>query len=490
MGIIMKDILKHNMDLYNKMIQDVNSYSKYYTKMLGKIVDTYNPPNKSIKDKTGTFPANGHEIYNYVARYNMSNLQIQAIMKLDGKLDYDILKRAVRLSIVAEPVLGCRFVEDDPPYWRPLENINMIEFCSIEETEDVDLAIQKFMLTPLDIDNGPMVKVKLMRSDKYDVLGLKVNHACCDGAGAEEYIHLLADIYTKIDQENRNYIPQARIGGRKDQDRLFQELGITNPDAIFIPGSDILAPMWPFPWEQSGSNIACMSVRRLSSGYFESISKYAKSRGATINDVILTAFYRAMQAMGQPIYGLPMEIPVTVNLRRYLPDHKTQAIRNFSGSVTTRLAMSIDEPFSKTLRRVTNMMEEVKNGYPGLQSAIGLERLEKISFKDTLAYYLAAIDAKKTQSSCPLYFGDKCVPTLSNLGYLSKSLIKFGNKTVIDAFVLPPVVRAPGILIMANTYNSVLTLAMGYYKSTVSKENVEKLLGKIRDELIEGCRKQ
>jgi NRPS condensation-like uncharacterized protein len=484
----MRDMFKNNTDIYSKMIKNVTNYYKYYTRMFEKFMDSYNLFNKNTKDKTGTFPANGHDIYNYVARYSMANFQIQAIMKLDGRLDFDKLKRAIGLSVDVEPVLRCRFIEDDQPYWKPLENIGIINFCTLQETDDIDQAIQNFIQSPIDMDNDPMVNVKLIRSEQYDVLGLKINHACCDGAGAKEYVQLLADIYTNIDQENGTFIPEPRIGGRKDQDRLFAELGITNPDSVFIPGSDILEPMWSFPWEQSGSNTTCMSVCRLPYEHLDAMSKYAKSIGATVNDFILTAYYRAMLEMRQPIYGLPMEIPITIDLRRYLPDHKAQAIRNFSGSVNTRLIMSVNEPFSETLKRVANMMKEIKKEYPGLQSAIGLERIEKISFQETLAYYQATADVKKTQFSCPLYFGDKCVPTLSNLGHMSKALIKFGNNTVVDAYVLPPVVRAPGLLLMASTYNSVLTLATGYFKSTVSRENIERLLNKIRDELIEGCK--
>lgn len=484
----MKDMFKYNMNLYSKMIQNITNYYKYYTKALEKFMDTNNLSNQDTKSKAGTFPANGHDIYNYVARYNMSNLQIQAILKLDGRLDFDKLKQAVRLSVEAEPVFKCRFIEDTEPYWEPLENIGMIKFCSLEETEDIEQAIENFIESSIDLDNDPMVNVKLIRSKQYDVLGLKINHACCDGAGVQEYIRLLAEIYTDLDKENGSFNPAPRIGGRKDQDRMFEALGITNPETIFIPGSDISVPMWSFPWEQSGSNTACMSVCRLPYGYLDIMSKYAKSKGATVNDFILTAYYRAMLEMRQPIFGLPMEIPITIDLRRYLPDHKTQAIRNFSGSVSTKLIMNVDEPFSETLQRVANMMKEIKKGYPGIQSALGLERIENICFQETLAYYQTAAESKKPQLFCPLYCGDKCVPTLSNIGCMSKSLIKFGNSTVIDAYILPPVLRAPGLLLMACTYNSILTLATGYYKSTVGKENIEKLLNKIKDELIEGCK--
>ncbi len=478
----MKDIYKYNKNNYSKMMRSATRFYKNYAKILEK--SFMDLQNQYYTDRTGTFPVNGHDIYNYVARYNMANLQIQAIMKLDGRLDFDKLKRAVRLSIDEEPVLGCRFIEDRKPYWKPLDNMGIINFCTLEETEDIDQAIQNYIRSAVDLDNDPMVNVRLIRSKRNDVLAIKMNHACCDGIGTQEYVQLLADIYTNLDQKNDTFIPEPRIAGRRDQDRLFAELGITNQDAIFVPGSDIFMPTWPFPWEQSGSNTALMSVSRIPSGHLEEISKYAKSLGATVNDYILTAIYRAMLQMGQPIYGVPMEIPVTIDLRRYLPDHKTLAIRNFSGSVNTKLLMLIKEPFNRTLKRVSNMMKKIKKGYPGLQSAIGLERLEKISFLETLSYYQA--DAKKTQFTCPLYCGDKCVPTLSNLGILSKSLIKFGNNTVIDAFILPPVVRAPGLLLMTSTYNSVLTLAAGYYKSTISKKNIDKLLSIIKNELIQG----
>jgi NRPS condensation-like uncharacterized protein len=207
-----------------------------------------------------------------------------------------------------------------------------------------------------------------------------------------------------------------------------------------------------------------------------------------MNDMILTAYYRAMLKTGQPVYGVPMGINVTVDLRRYLPDHKTEAIRNFSGSVNTWLTMVEDEAFEDTLSRVNYMMKEVKNGCPGLQSAIGLERLEKIRFKDTLAYYQATSRLGRKMPRNPAFFGNRCVPALSNLGIISEELIEFDNSTVTDYYIIPPVVSAPGILLVANTYNNVLTLATGFFEATVPYEDVQKLLDNIKNELLEGSR--
>jgi NRPS condensation-like uncharacterized protein len=66
-------------------------------------------------------------------------------------------------------------------------------------------------------------------------------------------------------------------------------------------------------------------------------------------------------------------------------------------------------------------------------------------------------------------------------------LVKFGECTVTDAFIVPPVVAAPGFLLMVGTYNDIVTLAGGFYEAQASREDISKLLGKIRHELVKGC---
>lgn len=166
-------------------------------------------------------PAFMHDSGNYAARYGMGNFQIQAILKLDGRLDFEKLSRTVRLSVEAEPVLGSRFVEHAPPYWKRREDIDTIEFCSIEETDNAEEAVHRFLASHLHMDRDPMVKVKLIRSADYDTLGIKLNHTACDGAGTKEYINLLSHIYCRIDGENGDYLPEPSVRSRKDHERIF-----------------------------------------------------------------------------------------------------------------------------------------------------------------------------------------------------------------------------------------------------------------------------
>lgn len=428
----------------------------------------------------GTYPANGHDIYNYVARFGAANYQIQAVLQLDGLLDPDKLKQAVRLAVDTEPVFGCRFVEADPPYWKRLDPLDEVPFCTYENAENREEAVQQFLESPLDMDNDPMVKMKLIRCGPQDTLCMKVNHTCCDGTGTKEFLHLLADIYSLLDQEGGTYVPQPKARTRKDQDRLFESLGIRNPDDAWNPLLEAPKSMWAFPWKRNQPADARTAVCKLPYGYVQVLSRYGKPRGATINDLLLTACYRAMFAISAPEPGIPMDISITVDLRRYLPGKKTEAIRNFSGGADTRIPRIENESFEGTLARVKTMMEQIKSGRPGLQSAVGLERVERAIFHETLDFY-------RNSGNMGTKFV-QCAPVMSNLGQLHGSNLKFGGISVADAHIVPPAVSSPGLLLCIGTYNSIITMAMSYYESQTDRRDIERLLNLIREELMKACR--
>lgn len=470
---------------------DLDVLSKLYRLFPNKnLLNNINKPNRDIPDfnsqtyEEGTgipklFRANGHDVYNYIARYGIANFQIQTVLKFDSRLDPDKLKKAVRLSIDAEPILGCRFMENNPPYWVRLKDIDNVNFCSFETVDDMDEAVQRFLDSPFSMDKDPLVKLKLISSGGFDTLCVKTNHTCCDGSGTKEYIQLLSDIYSCIDQDNGIYVPKPRISTRKDQDTLFSTLGIEDPESAWDSSTDIPELLWTFPWKQGKPNNAHSAICRLPSGYIDVMYKYGKTKGASINDILLAALYRAMFELSQPECGIPMHIAMTVDLRRYLPDQKAEAIRNFSGGIDSKLPRIADETFEKTLSRVVIMMDKIKAKHPGLQSAIGLERVETGDFYDTMAFY------RKGGES--LTYTDEFAPVLTNAGFISNPLIKFGKATVNDAYFIPPAITAPGILLCVSSYNEIMSFTVSYYGTQARPEDIDRFLNQIKKEVMEGC---
>lgn len=468
------------------------SYYNNIKKMFEKYVNFNRPDYMDKSNISGTIPttipANGYDIYNYLAKYGIASFQLQIIMKLDGRLDFDKLEKAVRLSFDIEPVFGCRFINSNPPHWKRFDDIDNIKFCSLEETNNSDEAVERFLESSMNMDKDPMVMVKLIRSSEEDTLGVKINHVCCDGAGAKEYIQLLADIYTRIDNEENDFVPNPSIRSREDHNNLVSALKECNPMTSYTPMQQTPLTTWSFPWKNIRIGNTGFAICKLPMGYLEILNKYAKARGATINDLLLTAFFRAMFEKTKAPYGIPMDISVTTDLRKYLPEHKTEAIRNFSGGIILRIGRKYNELFSETLSRVMKVTEALKNRHPSVQDVKKVELYEIINFRQICACIKAFSQFVDFVSQNPFVVINRCSPVLSNIGLISKSLIKFGENTVTDLNCFPPAIRAPGILLVVGTYNGIITLTVGYYKTSVRKSDMEGLLNKIKAELIEGCR--
>jgi NRPS condensation-like uncharacterized protein len=472
---------------FPKLPEAITNYFEYIKKMYDNYINSIRPTFNRTINNPEIIPANGYDIYNYLAKYGMASFQIQIIMKLDGKLDFERLERAVRLSFDVEPIFGCRFVNSNPPHWKPFEDIDNIKFCTLNKTQNPEVSIQKFLESPMDMDKDPMIMIEVIRSENYDALALKINHVCCDGAGVKDYIKLLSDIYTGITSEDENFVPTPSVRDSKDHKNLLSTLSTFNPMASYTILQQVPLTTWNFPWNNIKMGDTGFITCRLPHGFLNVLNTYAKARGATINDLLLTAIYRAMFDISKPPFGMPMDVAITTDLRKYLPDKRAQAIRNFSSGVTLKICRKANELFEETLSRVVEATKNIKNRHPSLLNAIRVEYLEKMNFYQICAYYNALSQIMDLIAQNPFFVMNRCSPVLSNIGYASKSLIKFGENTVTDFNCFPPAIRAPGILIVASTYNEIINLSIGYYKPSVQRTNIENILNKIRDELIQSC---
>lgn len=455
------------MSLLDAMFLQYRSNVLKHSKTSKKTKKTKEITGETKQHSMDIFTAGRNDIYNYRARSYMANVEFQTIMRLDGKLDFDRLKRAVRLSIDAQPVLGSRFVDSDMPHWKRIVDIDENILCSMEEANNTDEAVNRFLESPLDMDNDSIVKVKLVRSADYDVLGVKINHICCDATDAKEYIELLSHIYSRL-EEDEGFVSETRICSKEEQERVFAELAEIYTESREASMTDTQKSLWQFPWKERGEESIGFTKCRLSQRSLESIRRYGKSRNATVNDMILTAFYRTMFKISQPEYGVPMDISSTADLRRYLSNDKTRNIRNLSGGFTTRIDRVKRESFEGTLFRVANSTRKIKE--------------DGIYFND---YFDHISKTSRNEDSAGI--GNVCLPGLSNLGVISKSLIRFGNNTVTEAYFVPPVVRTPGLMLFVSAYNDMLTMSAGYSRASTSQKDMKTFLVLVRKELLRGC---
>jgi len=431
--------------------------------------------------------ASEFDICNYRFRNSTANSQIQAILKIDGRLDYNRLKRAVALSIDAVPVLGCRLVENGNINWERMSNIEETELCSSENAYDIESTMKNFLESTSKTDNDPVLKVKLIRSEQYDILGIKINNICCDGTGVKEYIQILSDIYSNIGQKDDSTVSVSELNIINDQYNLFTESNVLSPKLKSCRLSDTSGFMWDIPWAEKNGTSISFAINKLSSRSLERIYQYGNWKGATISDLLLTAFYRAMFKRFKPLHGSSMKISSFVDLRSYASETNIQPVRNYSAGFMTEISLSINEPFERTLLKVMHETKKLKEIFTDANFD-GSEDINLNGNSDCLHNYFELV-SRASDSIAQKAARNKnlCLPGLCNLGPISNSLIRFGENKVTDAFIFPPVMRVPGILLLTGSYNDVMTLSIGYCKDSINQRYIDGLLAEIKDEIMKGC---
>ena len=134
-----------------------------------------------------------------------------------------------------------------------------------------------------------------------------------------------------------------------------------------------------FPLSEGGEARPFILTRKLGRERLDSDKDYCRARGATLNDAVLTAYYRCLFKRLALIRGAKLRIPVMVDMRRYLgeagefrvPDQLSSHGDHAAG-VQARGALR------DTLGRVKAVMDEKKGSDIGLNAFIKLHLIYRI----------------------------------------------------------------------------------------------------------------
>jgi NRPS condensation-like uncharacterized protein len=400
------------------------------------------------------FKVTTQDAYNYAASKMFADQQLCMVLKLNRPIDEKNLAKAIRLSLDFEPVLGCRFVENEGyPFWERRGDLDKLDNCRVVETSVPENTVEDFVNERIHADADPLVTAKVFREKETDTLCIKMNHSACDAGGFKEYVFLLSDLYSMLVTCGRTSI-QPNLGSR-DQSQIFQR--IKDPNSIAMKGFP--RPTWTLP--QKTGNEPLHSFRVVPKAHFESTKKYAHNKKATVNDVLLTALYRTLFSVNDTEEGKPMMVQVAIDLRRYLPEHKAEAVCNLSGALYIALERKLDEPFEGTLERVCVSMNRLKQDYPGLESAAGLEYLFSRGVVGMEKYMSESAEMGRRYNVT--------FPLLSNFGVLQD--FHFGELKMTGGFISSPIMYQPGFMLGATTFNDEMTLSIGY----CGKENTNQV---------------
>ncbi len=404
---------------------------------------------------------------NYILRHEYVP-EIHLVIEFDRLPDVDRLRRALRLLLDAEPVLGSaylpRFIR---PLWRPVDDLDKIDLLQTSGN------FGDFLAAPLDPLNGPQLRALLYG----DQLVLKVNHQVADAGGVKEVGYLLAQIYSML-TKYVDYMPPLNRGSRS----MAQVYGRFGPFRLlrillnhFAETKRSLVPLksLTYPCGDEASGGPSFVVRRIEGASYAALREYGRRYNCTINDMVVAALLRAY--VEQAGLNGVLRMVGTVDLRRYLPNEEAAAICNLSSFCYLNLGQELGENFDQTVMRVKACIDHQKaGGLLGLSFFLG-------TWLTWLPWPFGVKERLIPRFFRTLFEKGNVPPSMTNMGPIRS--LDFGELKVKHAELIVPAGYPPMVVPGLSGYGDSLTLSMGFFESAIPRAKVEELFTIVEREL-------
>lgn len=393
--------------------------------------------------------------------------QLHCVLRFDRLPDSEALKQAVLLSIEAIPILGARYMQGARPLWTSLDPQDFGRAFVLAQTE---IEFEDFLVSPVDESLGPQVRVCLLNSSPF-AIAFKMNHMVCDAADFKQYIYFLCSIYSRLLTEPR-YRPSAITGDRSMRGVLKRfGLGVKLKSLFQQSKENNLTGSIRFPLSENEVERSFILTRKLGRERTATLKAYSKTKQATLNDVLLTAYYRSLFQRLALSPGTALQIPIMIDMRRYLDKPKScTALTNLSSTVLTQLEYRPDENFEATLRRVKAIMDQKKGSNLGLNGFIKLDMIYRI-LGDRIANRLLRSVLKN-----PLI-------CMTNVGILDADQISFGDLHPQDAFLCGSIKYKPYFQLALSSYDGELILSVNLSGSASDQVRIQSFFDELEAEL-------
>ncbi|MHC4661100.1 MAG: hypothetical protein ACYS8W_05370 [Planctomycetota bacterium] len=405
---------------------------------------------------------------------SVADYLIHFVIRFDSRIDVEKLRRAYRLSLDAEPVMGCRFVDG---LWRPRwvrrDDLDNMDFCQVVETEDTEKEVIDFLARTADCRSDPLVQAAVVRGGA-DTLCVKINHVACDAEGAKAFLYRMFEIHNRLSGDTGCSLEPSDTGLRSSKE-LLGRFSLNRKAAIARSGlrncyaDSKTYANWRFPQEAAGDMKKAFITRRVGWETYSAITEYRRRKGYTLNDVMLAAYFSALYGIIHPDKEKPLCVTNVIDLRRFLPEQRRERVCNHTQFLNSVVRLVPDMSFDEIAETVHVEMKKRKSDYPGLGDmavSFGLFRLFPFCLaKRTAVGYINY-----------QYKTGKVPPALSNLGSIDNNKLTLDGSEASHAYIVAPLAYPPCILTAFSTFNGTITLAAGFSESHFRRGDVESLL--------------
>ena len=389
--------------------------------------------------------AGAGERMQYLAhKYN--DTTIRFVLHYPGALDPDILCAATKAVIGDVEVLHASFIANSQTcHWRVNANYQVSDYFSILECDgDPVKAACGLAVQPVGHKDLCQFQVTLVNGSESCAVLVRISHLVVDGGDGKYLLNKLAEAY-RILEEKRDIGELAVKDGSRSAMNAYRELGLQELKSLIKMPFSGVKTVYPFDDPQEHGPLRMLRVT-IPAETLGMARLKAKAAGASVNDLLLTACYRAYAGTNQ-LDG-PMSVSGMVDLRQHCRDGVSEGLSNLSGGLSTTLEYVPGSSFAENLAQIARQTADAKQ-----DPLVGLDGIPMIhTATKTAPMWLLLKAADIIYSTMSL--------SLTNLGNIPCEPLSMGGIKPCGGVFGGPLKRKPSVQVGAASFDGTAELTV------------------------------
>ena len=365
----------------------------------------------------------------------------------DFEINLETLKTVLICFFEKAPVLHSRFVDNKvSPYWEVMP-YRIEDVITVRRTDNVTEEIDSFLTQYIPPESNLQMKVGVFYYEGKTALCMVENHRCMDGGDFKYFIKSFCKAYSEY--EEKGISPINLREGTRSYDSVYTDFSKTQEKMARNLYRNVCAKdTHKFPLTESKeSDRSFIARRRLSEETFLKLKSVGKAHGATVNDMLVTAYFYSLYELAEYGEDESVTISCAIDLRRHMKDDGGQGVTNHTAFMQCNIPRRGRNIF-ETLQYVINSSNLFKK-----DKFMGLYGLPLLKFAYKILPHSASEEIIKIGYSNPLL-------AMSNIGILDHKALSLSGNEPLDGFMTGAVKYKPYVLLSATSMRNVITLSM------------------------------
>ncbi|MDE6372283.1 MAG: hypothetical protein K2L61_01925 [Clostridia bacterium] len=407
----------------------------------------------------------------YIFR-NYYDRMVHASVMYDGEVDLDILRKSIYRVVEHFPILRSTFRSSAVnPCWKVNEDYTVEEMASKVICDDIQASALAYLAKEISYKAKFQFEIVVHYSRGQSAISMLVNHMCLDGTDFKYFVSKIIEGYNLIARGGDIADLELKNGSR-GYAQIYKDKSEEDAKAAKNLYKNIsrtgVKNKFDFSDEKDCSTR--FNFKKLSSETVQALKVKGKQLGATLNDVFMTAYARAISTRLAPSEDKRLVVTSMKNLRDHIDSKSSENITNLTGFMPCVLD-ELGETFGDTLRIVSE-----KNKHSKEDKFCGLYGIPLLALAFRLFPYSIAEFAIKLGYENPLI-------GMSNIGIIPEEYVELDGLKCVDTFMTGATKFKPYIQLTSTTFKGVTTLCIAQKCGDEDERRIRQLLDAIEVEL-------